>query len=187
VTQARITRLQRRVADIRAHHLHVLTTRFAKTHGVIVAEGLDAAGMLGQKGLPGARARRRGLSDSAMGRRLGYKTGWCGSTLVVVGRWYPSSKTRHVCGNVPDIGWAEHWTCQSCGTSHQRADNAAINLARYEEPGPAAGVSAVGPVRAAVKRGADRKPSLAGQVAMKRGRGSHHTVAEQPRDGVPVS
>ncbi|HEX7163257.1 MAG TPA: transposase, partial [Trebonia sp.] len=64
-TSRRITRLQRRVADIRACHVHRLTTRLAKTHGAIVAEGLDAAGMLAQKGLTGARARRRGLSDSA--------------------------------------------------------------------------------------------------------------------------
>jgi putative transposase len=38
--QRKITRLQRRVADIRGHHLHVLTTRLAKTHGCIVVEGL---------------------------------------------------------------------------------------------------------------------------------------------------
>ena len=42
--------------------LHVLTTRLAETDGEIVVEGLDAAGMLRQKGLPGARGRLRGLS-----------------------------------------------------------------------------------------------------------------------------
>ena len=52
--------MESRVACIRGHHLHVLTSRLAKTHGEIVAEGLDAAAMLRQKGLPGARARRRG-------------------------------------------------------------------------------------------------------------------------------
>jgi putative transposase len=66
-TQRKITQLQRRVANIRSHHIHALTTRLAKTHGEIVVEGLDAAGMLRQKGLAGARARRRGLSDSALG------------------------------------------------------------------------------------------------------------------------
>jgi putative transposase len=74
-----ITRLHRRINDVRTHHLHVLTTRLAKTHGRIVVEGLDAAGMLRQKGLAGARARRRGLSDAALGtprRHLSYKTGW---------------------------------------------------------------------------------------------------------------
>ena len=90
-TSRKITRLQRRVADIRGCHVHRLTTRLAKTHGEIVVEGLDAAGMLRQKGLPGARARRRGLSDSALGetrRQLGYKSGWYGSRLVI-------AKTRY--------------------------------------------------------------------------------------------
>jgi putative transposase len=59
-TTQQISRLHRRVADIRGHHIHALTTRLAKTHGEIVVEGLDAAGMLRQKGLTGARARRDG-------------------------------------------------------------------------------------------------------------------------------
>ncbi|WP_375001577.1 IS607 family element RNA-guided endonuclease TnpB [Aeromicrobium sp. CTD01-1L150] len=187
-TQRKITRLQRRIADIRGHHIHVLTTRLAKTHGEIVVEGLDAAGMLRQKGLSGARARRRALSDSALGetrRQLAYKTVWYGSRLVVADRWFPSSKSCHHCHVVQDIGWAEHWQCHNCGTAHQRDDNAAINLARYEEASPA-GASVVGPVGAAVKRGADRKTgprSAGGREARK---GSHQKVAEQPRDGVLV-
>lgn len=186
-TQHKITRLQRRVADIRGHHLHNLTTRLAKTHGEIVVEGLDAAGMLRQKGLTGARARRRGLSDSALGqtrRQLAYKTGWYGSHLVVADRWYQSSKTCHACLHAQQIGWAEHWTCTRCQTRHQRDDNAAINLARYEEPDLASNVSALGPVRAAVKRGADRKtrPRRAGGDETRK-RPSHQ-AGKQPRDGV---
>jgi putative transposase len=187
-TQQRIARLQRRVACIRGHHLHTLTTRLAKTHGEIVVEGLDAAGMLRQKGLPGARARRRGLSDSALGetrRLLAYKTGWYGSRLVIADRWFPSSRTCHTCGHVEDIGWNEHWTCTGCGARHQRDDNAAINLARYEPP--AADDSALGPVRAAVKRRADRKtrPGQAGGDETRKG--PSQQAGEQPRDGVPIS
>jgi putative transposase len=171
-TQRKITRLHRRAADIRGHHIHALTTRLAKTHGEIVVEGLDAAGMLRQKGLAGARARRRGLSDSALGetrRQLAYKTAWYGSSLVVADRWYPSSKTCHACGHVQEIGWNQHWTCTGCGTSHQRDDNAAVNLARYEPL--TAGDSALGPVRTAVKRGADRKtrPRRAGGDETRKG------------------
>jgi putative transposase len=179
-----ICRLHRRVNDVRTHHLHVLTTRLAKTHGRLVVEGLDAAGMLRQKGLAGARARRRGLSDAALGtprRHLSYKTGWYGSQLVVADRWFPSSKTCHVCGHLQDIGWDEHWTCGACSARHQRDDSAAINLARYEDTD-----SVVGPVGAAVKRGADRKtrPSRAGGREARKGTG--HPAGEQPRDGVRV-
>ncbi len=180
-TQQKITRLQRRVASIRGHHLHNLTTRLAKTHGEIVVEGLDAAGMLRQKGLTGARARRRGLADSALGetrRQLAYKTGWYGSRLVIADRWYPSSKTCHACGHVQEIGWNEHWTCTGCGTGHQRDDNAAINLARYEPP--ATGDSALGPVKAAVKRGADHKtrPRRAGGDETRKG--PSHQAGKHP-------
>jgi putative transposase len=180
-----ISRLHRRVNDVRTHHLHVLTTRLAKTHGHIVVEGLDAAGMLRQKGLPGARARRRGLSDAALGTprgHLSYKTGWYGSQLVVAERWFPSSKTCHACGHVQDIGWDENWTCEACSASHQRDDNAAVNLARYEDP-----TSVVGPVGAAVKHGANRKtrPSRAGGREARKGTG--HPAGKQPRDGVQVA
>jgi putative transposase len=180
-----ISRLHRRVNDVRTHHLHVLTTRLAKTHDQIVVEGLDAAGMLRQKGLSGARARRRGLSDAALGtprRHLSYKTGWYGSQLVAAHRWFPSSKTCHACEHVQDIGWAEHWKCDACSATHQRDDNAALNLARWEEP-----ATAVGPVGATVKRGADRKtrPGRAGGREARKGRSPK--AAEQPRDGVRVA
>jgi putative transposase len=187
-TSKKISRLHRRVASIRGHHLHVLTTRLAKTHGEIVVEGLDAAAMLRQKGLPGARARRRGLSDSALGearRQLGYKTGWYGSRLIVADRWYPSSKTCHACGRVQDIGWAEYWTCNGCGAGHQRDDNAAINLARYEDAGTPGG-SAVGPVRAAVKRRADRKTGPRPAGGHEARKGTSRNAGNQPRDGVPA-
>ncbi|KZS65662.1 IS607 family element RNA-guided endonuclease TnpB [Mycobacterium ostraviense] len=180
-----ISRLHRRVNDVRTHHLHVLTTRLAKTHGHIVVEGLDASGMLRHKGLSGARARRRGLADAALGtprRHLSYKAGWYGCQLVVADRWFPSSKTCHACGHVQDIGWSEHWQCQTCSATHQRDDCAAINLARYEDT-----VSVVGPVGAAVKRGADRKtrPRRAGGCEARKGTG--HLAGEQPRDGVRVA
>ncbi|AMP29525.1 IS607 family element RNA-guided endonuclease TnpB [Mycobacterium tuberculosis] len=180
-----ISRLHRRVNDVRTHHLHVLTTRLAQTHGRIVVEGLDATEMLRQKGLPGARARRRGLSDAALGtprRHLSYKTVWYGSALVVADRWFPSSKTCHACRHVQDIGWDEKWQCDRCSVVHQRDDCAAINLARYEETS-----SIVGPVGAAVKRGADRKtgPRPAGGCEARKG--SSPKAAEQPRDGVQVA
>jgi len=57
-----------RLAAIRRHEIHRLTTRLATTHGRIVVEGLDAAGMLRQHGSPGARARRRGARRCRPGR-----------------------------------------------------------------------------------------------------------------------
>jgi putative transposase len=150
-TAAKITRLHAQVAHVRRHNIHVFTTNLAKTHGVLVVEGLDAASLLQQKGLLGARARRRGLSDAALGeirRQLRYKCPWYGSTLIEADRFFPSSKTCHACGHVQVIGWQEHWTCEECSSSHQRDDNAAINLSRW---------ASLGSVGAPVKRGAERQ------------------------------
>lgn len=187
-TQNKLTRLHRRVADIRGYHIHRLTTRLAKTHGTIVVEGLDVAGMLRQRGLAGSRARRRGLSDAALAepkRQLGYKAQWYGSRLVTTDRWYPSSKTCHLCRHRQDIGWSEYWTCNGCGTRHQRDDNAAINLARYEDTAQHAD-SVVGPVGAAVKRGADRKTGPCPAVGREARKGRGREPAEQPRDGASI-
>ena len=73
--------------------------------------------------------------------------------------------------------WAE--CIGGARVSRQSDDNAVINLARWEEPS-----TVVGPVGAAVKRGADRKtqPGRAGGCEARKGTG--HPAGEQPRDGV---
>ena len=167
-TCAKITRLHADVANLRRHTIHVFTTSLAKTHGVIVVEGLDAASLLQQKGLPGARSRRRGLIDAAMGeirRQLRYKCPWYGPRLIEADRFFPSSKTCHDCGHVQNIGWLEHWTCEECNSSHQRDDNAAINLARW---------ASLGSVGAPVKRGAEHQTE------------SHSAAGDDTRKGSPA-
>jgi len=167
-TAAKIARLHAEVAHLRRHTIHVFTTSLAKIHGVIVVEGLDAASLLQQKGLAGARARRRGLADAALGeirRQLRYKCPWYGSTLIEADRFFPSSKTCHACGHVQVIGWQEHWTCEECDSSHQRDDNAAINLARW---------ASLGSVGAPVKHGAEHQTE------------SHSAVGDDTRKGSPA-
>ena len=66
--------------------------------------------------------------------------------------------------------------------AHQRDDNAAINLARWEEPS-----TAVGPVAAAVKRGADRKTRRGRAGGCEARKGTGYPAGEQPRDGVRVA
>jgi putative transposase len=151
-----ITRLHRRIADVRTDAISKLTTRLAKTHRTVVVETLSAAGMLRQKGLPGARTRRRRLADAGLAQiraRLRYKQAWYGCRLVEADRFYPSSQICSACGLQTTIGWAEGWDCPGCGTHHHRDDNAAVNLARY----PASGWRAVGPAGSRVKRRADGK------------------------------
>ncbi len=165
---AKIARLHAEVVNLRRHTIHVFTTDLAKTHGVIVVEGLNAASLLQQKGLPGARSRRRGLFDAAMEeirRQLRYKCPWHGSRLIEADRFHPSSRTCHDCGHVQAIGWLEHWTCEECSSLHQRDDNAAINLARW---------ASLGSVGAPVKRGAEHQTE------------SHSAAGDDTRKGSPA-
>jgi putative transposase len=154
-TNAKISRLHCRIRNIRADHIHKLTSRLANTQGRIVVEGLDASAMMKQKGLVGARARRRGLADAALAeprRQLRYKCTWYGAILIEADRFFASSKTCHRCRHSQDIGWAKVWTCDGCAAVHDRDDNAAINLARWSPPS-----SDLGGVAASVKRGAEHK------------------------------
>lgn len=49
---------------------------------------------------------------------------------MFVGRFYPSSKTCHVCGYVNrKLKLSDReWTCQVCGEHHDRDINAALNI-----------------------------------------------------------
>ncbi|HLH70649.1 MAG TPA: zinc ribbon domain-containing protein [Candidatus Dormibacteraeota bacterium] len=131
-------RLQAHIAALRRHEIPRLTTRLTTPHGRIVGEGLDAAGMIRQKGIPGARARRRGPAEAALAelrRQLRYQVGWYGSEVVEAERCFASSRTCHGCGLVQDLGGAEHWRGDGGGARRQRDDHAALNLWRGIGPG----------------------------------------------------
>ena len=63
-------------------------------------------------------------------RQLAYKCERYGRNLVVIDRWYPSSKTCSACGHLLgglSLG-TRQWTCPSCRTRHDRDLNAAKNI-----------------------------------------------------------
>ena len=99
---------------------------------VIAIEDLNVAGMLKNHHLA------RAIADMGFGefrRQLEYKAAQRGKTVIVVNRWYPSSKTCSACGykmlKMPLSG--RDWTCPDCGTQHDRDVNAAINLRKVAE------------------------------------------------------
>jgi len=130
--QRRIARLHARIANIRADALHPLTTMLVERFDVIAIEDLNVAGMLKNHQL----ARR--IADMGFGefcRQLEYKAAQRGKTVIVVNRWYPSSKACSACGykmlKMPLS--VREWTCPACHTRHDRDVNAAINLRQVAE------------------------------------------------------
>jgi putative transposase len=60
---------------------------------------------------------------------LEYKLREQGKQLVIIDKWYPSSKSCNVCGEINnELTLGDRvWIC-SCGTVHDRDINAAINI-----------------------------------------------------------
>jgi putative transposase len=140
--KTKLARLHRRIADIRTDVLHKLTTSLTR-YRTIVIEDLNVAGMLANRTLARAIAD---VGFFEFRRQLQYKAEMAGSTVVVVDRWFPSSKLCSACGAKNGaLTLSERiWTCAPCGTSHDRDVNAARNLARYAESSPASACGAEG-------------------------------------------
>lgn len=60
---------------------------------------------------------------------LEYKARWYGRNLIVIGRWYPSTRLCSGCGSLSkQLRLADRlWTCE-CGATRDRDINAAKNI-----------------------------------------------------------
>jgi putative transposase len=155
----RVAAAYRRVRHARQDFLHKTTTRLVREHDPIAIEDLNVRGMTasarGSTQAPGRNVRakaglNRSVLDAGLGefrRQLEYEAERYGRTLVVVDRWFPSSKTCSKCGYLLDklaLG-TRVWACPSCRTRHDRDLNAAQNLlaagraVARENPGDACG------------------------------------------------
>jgi len=125
--KAKIARAHTKIRDARADFLHKTTTRIVRDHDLIVIEALNVRGMVRNRKLA------RHISDCGWGefrRQLEYKVARTGRHLVIIDRWYPSSKTCSACGHLLaelSLG-TRQWSCPSCGTRHDRDVNAAKNI-----------------------------------------------------------
>ncbi|MEO3779070.1 RNA-guided endonuclease TnpB family protein [Micromonospora sp. B11E3] len=125
--KAKIARAHRKVRNARADFLHRTSTHLVRAADTIVIEDLAVANMVRNRSLAKA------ISDCGWAefrRQLEYKAARAGRTLVVIGRWYPSSKTCSACGHLlAALSLStRHWTCPTCRTRHDRDVNAAKNI-----------------------------------------------------------
>jgi putative transposase len=127
--QLQIAKLHLKIADIRKDTLHKLTTYLAKNHGTVVIEDLNVSGMMANHKLAKAIAD---MGFYEFRRQLEYKTKLYGSQLVIVDRFYPSSKTCSNCdGKKTDLTLSDRiFQCDDCGFEIDRDLNAAINLSK---------------------------------------------------------
>ena len=133
----------------------------------MVIEDLHVKGMVRNHKLA------RAISDVGFGefrRQMEYKAVLYKTHLIIVDRWYPSSKTCSKCGAVKEaMSLAERvFHCGQCGFEMDRDENAAVNLRERGIGilGARAGNKSPGNKSAE----ADKYPRLAGNQRLGRGR-----------------
>ena len=183
-TEERILRLQERVANVRREQAHRLTTGLTREFGLIAVESLNITGMKQNARLAGH------ISDAGWGialAQLRYKTDWAGSELMSAERFYPSSKTCSGCGTVKaKLSLSERvFSCEACGFSLDRDENAARNLAQLalavaqaQEGSSALFVAATGAETLNARGATDPEA--------KRPDGRPHRTAKAPSTGPPA-
>jgi putative transposase len=144
--------LHGRVAATRKLYLHELTRRLASGFDVVCIEDLELSGMTRRKGMRLGKS----VSDAALGELVGQldqKTTTSATTLIKVGRFYPSSKTCSACGAVRTKLplHVRIFDCTECGVVLNRDVNAARNIQReglrlLREQLPAESLGTGGPV-----------------------------------------
>ncbi|MBE5408279.1 RNA-guided endonuclease InsQ/TnpB family protein [Mycobacteroides abscessus] len=122
----KVARTYARIADRRTDFLHKLSTRLIRENQAMAIEDLTVRNMLANHNLA------RAISDGAwrqLRTMLEYKADWYGRDILVVDRWFPSSKLCSECGALVEQLPLNirQWTCR-CGAVHDRDINAAKNI-----------------------------------------------------------
>ena len=160
---AKVARAHRKVRNARRDFLHRASTRLVRTADLIVIEDLAVRNMVRNRHLA------RAISDCGWAefrRQLAYKCERYGRRLVIIDRWYPSSKTCSACGHLlAELSLStRQWRCPSCGARHDRDINAAKNIlaagraVARDSPGDACGAEVRHSGSSRVRSAANQEP-----------------------------
>lgn len=121
----RVARIHNKIRNQRSDFLHKLTTGLVRRFSGVCLENLSLKDL--------ARTKlSKSFMDAAHGefrRQVTYKAAWNRKHLVVVDRYFPSSKLHAACGRLnTDLKLSDRtWTCE-CGAVLDRDLNAACNI-----------------------------------------------------------
>jgi len=153
----RQARVHAQTARRRSDFLHKITTNLVRKYDAVSIEDLSVKGL--------ARTKlAKSIHDASLGefrRQLEYKALWHRKHVPIIDRFFPSSKTCHVCGAINGALTLldRDWTCPGCGSVLDRDLNASLNI-RAE--GLKLITVAVGHPETLNARGADVRPSVEG-------------------------
>lgn len=124
-----VARIHERISNIRHDYLHQTSRSIVNRARVIAMETLNISGMAKNSHLSKA------VSDaglSTLKQMILYKAKSSQHVRVVLlDPWTPSTSLCSYCGKRPSTKLTlsvRHWTCENCGTDHDRDHNAALNI-----------------------------------------------------------
>jgi transposase, IS605 orfB family len=123
----KVARLHEKISNQRRDFLSKLSINLIKNHDKICMEDLASKNLMRNHHI----ARAIGdASWSEFMRMLEYKAEWYGKQIIKINRWFPSSQ---LCSNCKTNSGKKplhirEWTCDSCGTRHDRDLNASVNI-----------------------------------------------------------
>lgn len=123
----KLAKIHENITNTRNDFLHKLSSRLVKENQFICLEDLNVKGIVKNHNLAKSISE---VSWSEFVRLLKYKSFEHGTAIRHVDRFYPSSKTCHVCGYKKiDLKLNEReWVCPNCNTYLDRDINASINI-----------------------------------------------------------
>jgi putative transposase len=125
-----VAKLHEKISNQRSDFLHKASDLITKNYDTVVMEDLNVRGMMQNRKLSKAISD---VSWSEFNRMLEYKAEWRGKNIKRIGRFEPSSKICSSCGNIfKELKLSDRvWTCEICGTEHERDQNAAKNIKNF--------------------------------------------------------
>lgn len=123
----KLSKVHEKIKNQRQNYLHQITSKLVNENQIICIEDLNVNGMMQNHTLSKSIQE---LSLYEFRRQLEYKCRWYGRQLVIIDRFYPSSKTCHNCGYIyKDLKLSDReWICPHCGKNIDRDYNASLNI-----------------------------------------------------------
>lgn len=123
----KVAKIHEKIANKRRDFLNKLSTEIIKNHDIICIEDLSSKNLMKNHKLAKAISD---VSWSEFVRMLEYKADWYEKQVSKISRWYASSQICSDCGFVSGKKplHVREWTCENCGSHHDRDINASINI-----------------------------------------------------------
>lgn len=131
----KVDKLYAKEKNIRENFAHQVSRYLVDKYDIITMEDLNIAGMIQNKNLSWKIAN---ASWNRLALFLEYKSKYANKIFRRSYRFYPSTKICHKCKTKSDIFKGPQslnirdWTCDNCGTCHDRDINAAKNIRDWE-------------------------------------------------------